>query len=164
MVGEVVSSIDQETFRRACARFATGIAIATIVDHDGAPHGLTINSFTSVSCCPPLVLICLDYRCTILPQFRKAGHFGINFLAEAQRELSTRFSQRGLDRFQDVTWDAAGSGVPKIPDSLAFMDCAVRHVVEAGDHAIFVGEVVHTEYRDGAPLLFFNSRYCSLRE
>lgn len=156
-------ALDQETFRRTCSRFATGIAVATVIGTDGLPYGLTINSFTSVSCSPALVLICVDYRSSILPHFRSSAYYGINVLSEAQRNLSVRFSQRKQpDRFDDIDWVPGDSGVPLIKGCLAHMECSVNQTVEAGDHSVLIGEVTRAEFRDGKPLLYYASGYCQL--
>ena len=156
--------VEPDLFRKSCGRFATGIAIATVTGADGSPYGLTINSFASVSCCPPLVLICVDYRCNILPHFRASSHYGINVLSETQRDLSVRFSQRELDRFEGLSWYVGQAGVPVLRGCLAIMECSVSQVVEAGDHAIFIGEVGHTEFHDGNPLLYYASSYRRMAE
>ncbi len=151
-----------EGFRRLCARFATGVGIASVLDPNGAPHGLTVNSFTSVSCTPPLVLICVDYSCSILPLFRESSHFGISILDAQQRRLAVRFSRKGRDRFNGVPWTPGSSGVPLVEDALARLECERRQTVEAGDHAVLIAEVVRGEYREGVPLVFFNSAYREL--
>jgi flavin reductase (DIM6/NTAB) family NADH-FMN oxidoreductase RutF len=151
--------IDTRAFRRACAKYATGVTITTLIGTDGAPHGLTVNSFASVSLAPPLVLVCIDYASHVLPHFRAATHYGVNVLAEEQQELSNRFAQRGVDRFLGVTWDKGETGVPLLPGSLAHFECAIRNVVEAGDHAIFIAEVVKFDLADGPSLLYFDGGY-----
>jgi flavin reductase (DIM6/NTAB) family NADH-FMN oxidoreductase RutF len=157
--GENSSIVDPDTFRRACSRFATGITIATVSGEDGTPYGLTVNSFTSVSCRPPMVLICVDYRSSILRYFRKSQFFGINILSDRQQDLSVRFSQRSQDHFIGVDWSYGPNGTPLLSGVLGALECCVSQTVEAGDHAIFVAEVVNTRYQDGKPLLYFGSSY-----
>jgi flavin reductase (DIM6/NTAB) family NADH-FMN oxidoreductase RutF len=151
--------IEPDLFRKSCSRFATGIAVATVMATDGKPYGLTVNSFTSVSCCPPLVLICVDYRCNILAHFRSSSHYAVNVLTENQRHLSVRFARRELDRFTGIDWRLGQLSVPVLGGCLAVMECSVSQVVEAGDHAIFIGEVEHTEFSEGKPLLYYASAY-----
>jgi flavin reductase (DIM6/NTAB) family NADH-FMN oxidoreductase RutF len=153
------AAIEPDVFRKSCGRFATGIAVATVTGTDGKPYGLTVNSFTSVSCCPPLVLICVDYRCNILPHFRSSSHYAVNVLSENQRSVSVRFARRELDRFNGVEWRRGKLGVPVLVGCLALMECSVSQVIEAGDHAIFIGEVEHTEFCEGKPLLYYASAY-----
>jgi flavin reductase (DIM6/NTAB) family NADH-FMN oxidoreductase RutF len=159
---QAAPAMDCDVFRKACGRFATGIAVATVSGADGTPYGLTVNSFTSVSCCPPLVLICVDYRCSILPAFRSSNWYGINILTDSQRDLSVRFSQRQPDKFEGLDWYRGGSGVPLLRAALTSMECCITQTVEAGDHAIFIAEVTRAEWREGEPLLYFASSYRSL--
>lgn len=156
---QAAAVVDPYLFRKSCGRYATGIAVATVTGPDGKPYGLTVNSFTSVSCAPPLVLICVDYRCTLLPMFRSSSWYGINVLSDHQRDLSIRFSQRELDRFDGIEWRRSENGVPFIPSCLASLECCVSQTVEAGDHAILIAEVTSAEWRDGEPLVYFGSSY-----
>src|SRR5258708_30354471 len=96
------SRVTANEFRQAAGRFATGITIATVLDAAGAPHGLTANSFTAVSLEPPLVLVCLAHTAATVECFRTAKHFGINILAEDQRELSDRFARNRHNRFEGI--------------------------------------------------------------
>src|SRR5215467_12291001 len=114
-----VSGIEKQHFRRICGKFASGITIATVRDADGACHGMTANSFTSVSMTPPLVLVCVDHRARILEHFRIGEHFGINILSANQKPLSDRFAGSGYDRFEGVNWFPGQTGVPLFPDVLA---------------------------------------------
>src|SRR5438874_6201493 len=83
--------VEPHHFRRACSKFATGVTIVTALDPDGAPHGMTVNSFTSVSLSPPPILVCVDHRCKVLSYLRESAHFGVNILKEDQQELSAHF-------------------------------------------------------------------------
>ncbi len=154
--GERVASAE---FRRACGRFATGVTIASVLDAQGTPHGLTVSSFTSVSLDPPLILICLGHRVSAIDAFRASAHFGINVLAEDQRDLVERFTGKGQDRFDGLKWRRGKTGVPILAGVLAAMECAVRQRFTAGDHDIFVGEMVRARVAGGAPLIHFASHY-----
>jgi flavin-dependent trigonelline monooxygenase, reductase component len=149
-------------FRSACGRFATGVTIASVVDAKGAPYGLTVSSFTSVSLDPPLILICLGHAVAAIHHFRAAAHFGINILAEDQRALSERFARKGQDRFDGVAWQPGVTGVPLLPGVLAAIECAVHRIVPMGDHDILVGEMVHAQVKAGEPLLHFAGGYRKL--
>jgi flavin reductase (DIM6/NTAB) family NADH-FMN oxidoreductase RutF len=146
-------------FRRACGRFATGVAIASVLDAQGTPHGLTVSSFTSASLEPPLILICLGHRVSAIDAFRASAHFGINVLAENQRDLAERFSRKGQDRFDALNWRRGETGVPILAGVLAAIECAVRQRFTAGDHDVFVGEMVGARVAGGAPLIHFASHY-----
>ena len=152
----------QITFRQACARYATGITISTAIASDGTPHGFTANSFTSVSLEPPLVLICIDRKANIIDLFRTAKYFGINVLEASQQELSNRFAGRGQDRFESVNWNPGSHGVPLLDGALAHFECRLENVIEAGDHDIFIGEIVAGDAGDGKPLMYYRGKYTGL--
>jgi flavin reductase (DIM6/NTAB) family NADH-FMN oxidoreductase RutF len=154
--------VDSVLFRRTCAQFATGITVVTTLDSEGHPHGLTVNSFSSVSLDPPLVLVSIDLRNAILGHFISSEWFAINVLAEHQEELSRRFSSPSENRFQEVEWSMGVSGVPLLAGVLAQLECAVVHTFEAGDHTVLIGEVRGASYREGQPLVFFDSGYRKL--
>jgi flavin reductase (DIM6/NTAB) family NADH-FMN oxidoreductase RutF len=154
--------VTPDEFRRACGRFATGVTIATVLDAQGMPHGLTVSSFTSVSLEPPLILICLGHAVTIVDTFREATHFGINVLSAGQQDLSDRFARKGHDRFNGLPWTRGETGVPLLPGVLAAIECSVEQRVTSGDHDILIGRMIHARVADGEPLLYFASRYRAL--
>jgi len=157
-----MAAVSNDEFRRACGRFATGVAVASVVDRQGTPHGLTVSSFTSVSLEPPLVLICLGQAVTNIEEFREARHFGISILGEDARSISDRFARKGCDRFDGVEWYSGETGVPLMAGALATIECAAHQRFPSGDHDIFVGEVLRTSIRDGNPLIFYASEYRGL--
>ena len=152
-------NVTSEEFRRACGRSANGVSIATALDADGMPHGLTVSSFTSVSLDPPLVLICLGHAVTVIDIFRDAPSFGINVLAEGQQDLSERFARKGEDRFDGLEWYSGSTGVPLLPGVLAAIECAVEQRIPAGDHDIFVARMVAAQVAEGEPLIHFRGCY-----
>jgi flavin reductase (DIM6/NTAB) family NADH-FMN oxidoreductase RutF len=151
------------SLRDAYGRYATGVAVITTMTPAGAPVGLTVNSFSSVSLDPPLVLWSLMRSSTSLPVFRDANRFAVNVLADDQQHLSTRFASRVEERFAGINWEPGLGGIPLLPGCLAYFECSTHSHVEAGDHVVFLGRVHRFEHRDGAPLLFFASRYAELR-
>jgi flavin reductase (DIM6/NTAB) family NADH-FMN oxidoreductase RutF len=151
--------LTSEEFKRASGRFATGIAIATVRDAHGTPHGLTVNSFTSVSLDPPLVSICLGHAVSLIEMFRAASYFGINVLAGNQRALAERFARSGQDRFEGIAWEAGPNGVPVIAGVLAAMECRVTERIVAGDHDIFLARMLTARVMEGKPLVYFASAY-----
>jgi flavin reductase (DIM6/NTAB) family NADH-FMN oxidoreductase RutF len=151
-----------DAFRRACALVATGVAVATVRAQDGTPHGLTVSSLTSVSIAPPLILICIDNDCPFLSHFRLSTHFAVNVLSESQREISVVFAEKPEGRFEGLDWFAGQSGAPLLRGCLATIECRAASIWEAGDHAIFLGEVEQAESREGRPLVYFNRDYRSL--
>lgn len=157
------SDLDPNLLRRACALFATGITIATTTDASGRPHGLTANSFSSVSLEPPLILVCIATKSAVHETFFSAKAFAINILSEEQRELSDKFATSGEDRFSGVQWTPGPLGSPWLPDALAQLECHTYERHPAGDHTIFLGKVEAVRVESGAPLLYFSSRYRSLK-
>lgn len=157
-----LSSDPSEIFRETCAQLASGVAVVAVRAPDGTPHGLTVSSFTPVSLQPPLILVCIDHECTILNHFRAATHFAVNILNAAQRDYSVIFSEKPEGRFEGIGWYPGESGAPLLPDVLGLFECRVVQIVEAGDHAILVAEVIRSESRRGDPLVYFNRAYRTL--
>jgi len=155
-------SLTKTEFCRACAKFPTGVTIVTVLDAEGCPHGMTASSFTSVSLEPPLVLVCVDHRASVLAHLRRAQHISINILSEGQQDLSAHFARPGHDRFTGVEWEAGQGGVPLISGALARFECSIHRMVDAGDHTILIAEVLDAEYHDGRPLVYFGSSYHKL--
>jgi flavin reductase (DIM6/NTAB) family NADH-FMN oxidoreductase RutF len=112
---------------------------------------------------PPLILVCIDYSCVFLPHFRNATKFAVNVLSESQQNISVAFAERPEGRFDGVDWYISESGVPLLRDCLATLECRVTAIIEAGDHGIFLGEVLSAASHDGQPLVYFNRDYRSLR-
>ena len=149
---QIVSPRD---FRTALGHFATGVAIVTAVSPQGALAGLTINSLTSVSLTPPLVLFCLDKTAGSLAVFQAARGFAVNILTQNQRDLSDRFASHREDRWDGVAWERLETGAPVLPDSLAVLDCLPERIDDGGDHWIFLGRVVRLTIGTGDPLVYF---------
>jgi flavin reductase (DIM6/NTAB) family NADH-FMN oxidoreductase RutF len=161
-VQDPVQPLSGGDFRRACGRFATGVTIACVMDARGTPHGLTVNSFTSVSLDPPLVLVAVGHSASVFEAFREARFFAVNVLSAGQRALSDRFARQGENRFDGLDWHAGETGAPVVSGTLAEIECAMRYRFTAGDHDLLVGEVVHADVREGAPLVYFGGRYRKL--
>lgn len=138
--------------RDVLGRYATGVAVIT-TRHQGRPVGMTVNSFTSVSLAPPLVLWCLSRTSRCRTAFTVAEHFVVNVLAADQDHLARRFAGPG-ERF---TEDAGG--LPELAGTAATLVCRRDRLVPAGDHVILLGEVLHHRAADRAPLLFLDGAY-----
>jgi flavin reductase (DIM6/NTAB) family NADH-FMN oxidoreductase RutF len=158
-----LSSLDAASFRRTLGRFATGVTIVTTCDAQGQPQGITVNSFTSVSLDPPLVLFCIGKSSQSLEPFLACNAFTINILAADQEGLSSRFASKQANRFEGTGWSEGANGTPRLPDTLAALECMAVQRIESGDHFILVGQVTLAEYRDAEPLLYFASRYRQLQ-
>lgn len=160
---QIFPSVDPDIYRQVCSQFATGVAIATVRAADGTPHGLTVSSFTPVSIDPPLILICIDFRCAAVEHFRTGPFFAINILTSTQRDLSIVFAAKPEGRFEGVRWISGLSGAPLLEDTLAVMECRLHRVLDVGDHAVIFGEMVSARLGEGEPLVYFNRTYRALR-
>ncbi|MFQ5346646.1 MAG: flavin reductase family protein [Rhodothalassiaceae bacterium] len=145
---------DRRAFRDALGRYPTGVAVATTRDAAGRPHGITINSFASVSLDPPLILWSIARRATTADAFLSAPYFAISVLAEHQEALARAFSWSAADRFAGVATVAGLGEVPLLETALAAFECQREAVHPGGDHAILVGRVARFRMRPGRPLLF----------
>jgi len=144
-------------YRRALGSFATGVTVVTAEDAEG-PLGLTVNSFTSVSLEPPLVLWCLDDACDRRHVFHTSPRFAVNVLAAGDREHSLKFS-RGAGRLAPEEVERGQTGAPLLRQALSRFECEVRERIQMGDHQIIVGEVLAFDDRGGDGLVFFRGRY-----
>lgn len=137
--------------------------MVTSRDLDKEPVGLTVNSFTSVSLDPPLVLFCVHRDSRVLTAVRASGAFAVNILASDQDGLCRAFATRDTAVFDALPHNAGRTGSPVIDDALAYLDCRVYDKFSGGDHEIVVGEVVDLGLlRDERPLAFFRSARRSL--
>lgn len=151
---------DTRLLRDVLGCFATGVCIVTALTQDGKPVGLTVNSFTSVSLDPPLVLACIARTSTSIDTLQTCEHFSINLLQTDQEEISNVFAKRGSDRFSEVIWSAGENGSPLIDQSLAIIECTQHAVHDGGDHIILVGKVVTAKFDpDKDPLLYYGGQY-----
>jgi flavin reductase (DIM6/NTAB) family NADH-FMN oxidoreductase RutF len=146
-------------YRRALAQFATGVTVVTTRAASGAPAGLTVNSFNSVSLEPPLVLWSLALKASSLPAFRDCRHYAVNVLAAGQLEAAKIFADSKADRFACVPWHEGPFELPVIDGTVAALVVANRSQYIEGDHVILVGEVVTYDAPGGAPLVFHDGRY-----
>jgi flavin reductase (DIM6/NTAB) family NADH-FMN oxidoreductase RutF/DNA-binding IclR family transcriptional regulator len=152
--------IDSLLFRRVLGHFPTGVVGITSVDADGHPAGMTVGSFTSVSLDPPLVGFLADKSSTTFPKIREAGFFCVNVLAANQEAVCRAFASRSGDKFAGVAWRSSSSGAPLIEGAVAWVDCDIDAIHEAGDHNIVIGRVRALEVSNPAlPLLFFQGGY-----
>ncbi len=158
--------LSSAVFRQALGRFATGVTIVTAERAPGQVHGMTANSFASVSLEPLLVLICVDEQARMLPVLKKAQRFGVSVLKENQREISEFFAQPEQDpdteRALGIKFEWTPGGIPVLADTLVQLTCTVVASYRSGDHTIFLGEVESAEVFDGEPLLFFRGSYCRI--
>jgi flavin reductase (DIM6/NTAB) family NADH-FMN oxidoreductase RutF len=157
---EYRSGHDSRTLRDALGCFATGVTVVTCLNDEVEPAGITVNSFTSVSLDPPLLLVCLHKQAASATTLIEASHFAINVLQTGQQPASITFSTRVEDRFGSTPWSCGEAGAPILKDSLGVFECERFAVYDGGDHHILVGQVVKASFDAGLdPLLYFRGRY-----
>jgi flavin reductase (DIM6/NTAB) family NADH-FMN oxidoreductase RutF len=153
-------SIDTARFRQVLGYFASGLTIVTGVDL-GQPVGLTCQSFTSVSLDPPLVAICPAKSSSSWPRIQRSGAFCANVMAEDQEDICRLFATKGAEKFAGIGWAPGITGSPVLADVLAWVECRITAVHDAGDHSIVVGRVatLHVGEPGRHPLIFYRGGY-----
>jgi 3-hydroxy-9,10-secoandrosta-1,3,5(10)-triene-9,17-dione monooxygenase reductase component len=165
---EAATAVGGDLYRAVLGQYATGVTVVTtFFDGPGGeqPWGTTVSSFSSVSLDPPLVLVCIGRERSIHPVIARTGRFAVNILAEGGQALSDCFagapSILPRSAFCDATYRVGPAGMPLLDDALAFLECGVERVIEAGDHTIYLAHVLELGSRDDDtwPLLYFRRRY-----
>jgi flavin reductase (DIM6/NTAB) family NADH-FMN oxidoreductase RutF len=152
-------SFDSATFRRVLGHYPTGVCVVTAADA-GVGAGMVVGSFTSVSLEPPLVAFFPNRSSTTWPRIHRVGKFCINVLAADQHDLCRQFSRRGGDKFIGVSHRISANGSPILDGVVAWIDCTLETVHEAGDHFIVLGRVMALDVETPRkPLLFFQGAY-----
>lgn len=154
--------IDTQTFRSVMGAFPTGVIVVTAIGADGAPKGLTTQSFLSVSIDPQLLLVSLDKTSRTLVAVLDSKAFAVNFLAAGREDLARRFASKDEDKFSGVVWrpSAAAKGSPVFAeDSVAYAECLVERTIEAADHLLIIGSVEGGVVLSGAPLMYHRRTY-----
>ena len=154
--------MDTGDFRQALGQFATGVCLVTVDDPELGPLATTVNSFSSVSLDPPLVLWSIQNSSDHLAVYTECQHFGISVLSSEQGALSSQYAQRGGHSALAQHFATGPQGEPKLKDALAHFTCAAYAVHPGGDHQIIVGEVLQFESGEAAPLIFYSGGYRAL--
>jgi flavin reductase (DIM6/NTAB) family NADH-FMN oxidoreductase RutF len=153
---------DTGDFRQALGRFATGVCLVTVDDPEQGPLATTVNSFSSVSLDPPLVLWSIQNSSDHLAIYTDCQYFGISMLSSDQEALSSQYAQRGGHEARTEHFATGPQGEPKLINALAHFTCATHAVHPGGDHQIIVGEVLHFESGEADPLVFYSGGYRAL--
>ncbi len=158
-----MTNLDENDLRRALSNFATGVCLVTTLK-DHVPLAITINSFSSVSLDPPLVLWCIQNELSICDAFVNCDRFWINVLGELQVGLSDIYSQEGKNNLDLEHIDNKDPEMPLIKDALVQFACKNDRTISCGDHTIIIGRLCEIYFDDQAnrPLLFHRGSYASL--
>ncbi|WP_395778927.1 flavin reductase family protein [Aquidulcibacter sp.] len=154
-------TFDLKDYRTALGSFATGVTIVTTLDSNGNGHGLTVNSFTSVSLEPPLVLWCLGNKSDSFDLFSKCDAYAINILSDSQGEMAMRFAGKGDQKLAVGEYAALETGSPILPGTIAAFDTKVAKRIEAGDHLILIGQTMAYQSHQGQGLAYFSGQFGS---
>lgn len=154
-----VAPFDVARFREVLGHFATGVTVVTATE-DAGPVGFTCQAFTSLSLEPPLVALAPGKSSTSWPRIREAGCFCVNILAEDQEAICRDFAVSGGDKFVSVGWRPGANGAPRLTGALAWVECAVLLIHDAGDHELVIGRVTDLGVEHGArPLLYYRGGF-----
>ena len=154
------SNIPERAFRDAMGSFATGVCVLGAKRRDGAAIGMTVNSFTSVSLDPPLILVCLGMESPRSRAIIDSGRFSVSILASDQHALSNHFAQQGEGFVPETGWREGQNGAPVMDKAAAVIECAIETTHSSGDHLIVIGLVTRIESDPGRePLLYFRGGY-----
>lgn len=155
-------SVSEKDFRKIMGRFTTGVAIIT-THYQGKPVGVTINTLTSVSLDPPLVLFCLGKKRHVYPAFLESTHCAIHILSSSQKDICKSFAHSLSHPWDGLTYETSTKGCPLIPNSLGILHCRRQETYEGGDHIIFLNHVedIHWEEtgEEKSPLVYFQGTF-----
>lgn len=152
--------IDARRYRQVLGHYPTGVAVITALAADGAPAGMTVGTFTSVSLDPPLVAFLADRASTSFPRIRTAAGFCVNVLAVGQEEICRVFASPGGDKFGRLAWTPTSTGAPRLDGVAAWIDCVFESIHAAGDHYFAIGRVRELDaHRDRYPLMFLQGGF-----
>lgn len=156
-------TVAPQELRDVVRRFASGVTIVTVAVGEEL-HGMTASSFASVSLDPALVLVSLDKTSRTRTMIGTAGSFAVNILGHEQEDIARVFARSGDKTFESLPHRIGPLGAPLLEGSIAWLECHTTEVVEGGDHDIFIAEVLASGTSAGAPLVYYDRAYRSLKE
>ena len=158
-------SFDIRAFRNALGSFPTGVAVITTKASAEHHLGITVNSFTSVSLDPPLVLWCMDKKSDRYQAFTNAKSYTVSILGTEHQDVSSRLAKQGSHSLDGIALVDTETGPPALQDAHAVFECKAHDVLEAGDHTILIGKVVRfSRHEENAPLVFYRGKYGTLTQ
>jgi flavin reductase (DIM6/NTAB) family NADH-FMN oxidoreductase RutF len=153
--------VSGDVLKQVMRHWTSGVAIVTSV-YRQSYHGLTANSFTSISLNPPLVAVSINNHTRSYQMILDAGVFGVTILSDLQEEISERFAGKSdeKDRFGDLDVFYLLTGAPLIIGGAAHLDCRIIYSYGMPDSTLFIGEVVAAQITDSLkPLIYYNRGY-----
>lgn len=161
LIGDLSAGPTAEEFKSALGQFLTGLTVVATRDRAG-PIGMTCQAFTAVSLVPPLVLFCARTQSETACAIAETGTFSVSMLGKHQRAIAERFGSPAshIDRFNGIDWTpGATTGCPLLNGAIAHLECVLRTSHPAGDHRIYIGQVVAAGAYTDSPLTYFQGRY-----
>jgi len=156
-------TFDARQFRDALGCFATGVSVVTSYNRQNEPMGVTVNSFSSVSIDPPLILFSLAHTGNHCQEFKVSGKFAVNILSSSQMDLCNCFASPKENRFDGVAHTLGENGTPVFEGCLAVLECETFALQEAGDHLVFICRVTNVRAKtEVSPLLFYKGNFPKL--
>ena len=149
---------DLKFLRKTLGKYSTGVTVVTSIDNDRNPIGMTVNSFTSVSLQPALVLWCIDKKQPSYNSFMNAEGYAVNILSKDQNDICYKFASQLDNKFENVNWKCSKNGFPLLKNCLAWFDCKKWNYYSGGDHQILVGEVTSFDSVELEPLTYWNGQ------
>ncbi len=153
------ATFDPRELRNVFGSFVTGVTVVTTRDAAGKGHGVTANSFNSVSLDPPLVLWSQSVTSRSHPAFRDSDHFAVHILADDQVDVSNHFAKSRDDKFEGLHHENGIGGVPIIGGCAAYLECTKVAAYPGGDHVVFLGRVERFHHSARRPLAFSRGKY-----
>lgn len=159
--------LDPENLRAAMRAWSAGVTVATTV-HEGYKHGMTVNSFTSISLDPAMITISLQQSTRTHELVSKSRVFGLTILSAGQSRISDLFAGRFPDvedRFADLQTETLVTGSPLIVGGLAWLDCRVVQTFDAGMNTLFISEALAARsFGEDQPLIYHSRKYWGLSQ
>tara|TARA_Y100001970_G_C14139611_1_gene806336 strand:+ start:571 stop:1035 length:465 start_codon:yes stop_codon:yes gene_type:complete len=153
-----MKKINSLIFKKAMSKFTTGITVVTIKTESGY-IGKTVNSFTSLSLNPPLILFSLDKKSSSINEYKKSTFFGVNILTKKQKDISKFFSSK-KSKWNDTDFFLSKNKVPMIKNCIVNLDCRIKKTSKEGDHILFICKINEISINNSTtPLVYFNSEY-----
>ena len=153
-----MKKIHKKLFKKVLGKFTTGVTVVSI-NNKGNMIGKTVNSFTTLSLSPPLVLFSLDKKSSSLIKYKKSKLFGINILAKKQATISINFAKKN-SKWESIPYFTSNLGTPLIQNCLGNIECINLKSFKEGDHILFICKVLNASFKEKIkPLLYFDSKY-----
>jgi flavin reductase (DIM6/NTAB) family NADH-FMN oxidoreductase RutF len=157
MTAEIDDEVLEKAFRSAMGNVAAAVSVVTTFA-DGEPMGSTVSAFASLSMEPPMLLVSLDNRSSLLSKLHIESIVGVNVLTAHQDQVALRFARSGPDKFVDIPWRPE-NGAPGLVDRHAWVAMAVTQLIEAGDHTLVLGRVEAADTYANAPLTYWQRTF-----